>query len=565
MESWSDDISAVPSTGQSAISSALVIDRTMPSTIQVVTNWFGLTTPQLIRGGPTLSDKFSGPDLGREVIRADRSFEYFLRNHVYIAERNPQGDVTGVIKWEWWPDIHDQLVHDLEQEPKIIMLKARQVSVSWSLAAWYVHGAMFTANALEGGVTAGEIEAAEFVWKCQFILDHLPYDPLPTLEKSNTLELEFASSKGRILFFPSTPKAGRGYTFTRWVTDEAAFHAYAARNYAAYLGATVGPIVIVSSAGDDERKVTTDWFQRMWLGARDGTNPFKYRFYPPSVRPGRDEAWKAERRALMAATPGQYEREYLEPPEMAFRSMLRLRFDVEAIEEGAAYAAAVQPMRAAELPQKLQGSPYLTVWATPSPGQPYVIGADGSKGVGADFADAVVMEARTLRTVAEIRSNTMEPAVFGEMVAALAKWYNDAWCMVGRKWGETMLVQLSIAQCRVWHERTAAQIDSGATGMPGFDETGHSKPALIDGLADAIRTRQLSDPSPYFWREASVYILDAATGKTEAASGNHDDTIVARALAVRMAGQPGAQSVLGLELRPMRSPRYHEANVLVRR
>ena len=503
----------------------------------------------MVQGGrvivATRPTTYEGQELTTELAKASESFGYFLKSHVRIAERTPAGHETGVIPWEWWPLIHDPLVADLDGGvTRLIVLKARQLGVSWSLAAWMVHGGLFQPNALLGGTSAGELEAAEFVWKCRFIIEHLPYASTPSLSIDNSLELEFTASKGRIIFFPSTPKAGRGYTFTRWISDEAAFHQYAARNFAAYSAATTGQIVIVSSAGDDERRVTTDWFQRMWLAARDQENGFTARFYPPSVRPGRDDAWKTAKRAEMSATPGQYEREHPETPEQAFSSMLLLRFDTEAIEEGLQYTKTQQPIRMLnELPDKLRSNPYITVWATPRPGVPYVIGSDGSKGVGADYADTVVMEARTLRTVAELRSNRTEPTEFGEQTAVLAKWYNDAWCMVGRKWGESIIVQLVVAGCKVYHERTAAQVLAGARGIPGFDETGHSKPALIDGLAEAVKTRQLTDPSPYFWQEASVYIVDPDTGKTEAATGSHDDTVTARALAVRISEQPGAQTL----------------------
>lgn len=499
----------------------------------------------------TRPTKYSGEALAEELLNASESFGYFLRHHVYIAERNPTGDITGVIKWQWWP-AHDPMVRDLEHENRLIILKARQLGVSWMLAAWMVHGAMWNTNFLGGVVSAGELEAQEFIWKCQFIIEHLPYDPIPTLTTDNSLEIEFAASHGRILGYPSTAKAGRGYTFSRWVTDEAAFHQYAARNYAAYAGATEGPIVIVSSAGDDEKKVTNDWFQRQWLGARDHTNPYTARFYPPDARPGRDDAWKANKRAEMAATPGQYEREYPETPEQAFRSMLLLRFDVDAIDEGLAYAKTQQPMQGIDdLPEKLQRLRHLTVWSKPRPGVPYVLGADGSKGVGGDAADAVIMEARTLRTVAELHTNREEPSEFGSQAAELAKWYNDAWCMVGRKWGESIIVQMVLRGCRVYHERTAAQIQAGAKGIPGFDETGHSKPLLIDGLAEAIKSRSLTDPSLVFWQETAVYILDPATGKTEAATGRNDDTVTGRALAVHMAKQPGAQTIKPIEPAPL--------------
>src|SRR5689334_13147785 len=98
---------------------------------------------------------YSGDELVAETTRAALSFRYFLRNHVYIADRSPQGQLRGVLKWEWWP-LHDEVCDLLEQDQiREAILKARQLGLSWLLAAWQLHGAMFTPNFLGGAVSAG--------------------------------------------------------------------------------------------------------------------------------------------------------------------------------------------------------------------------------------------------------------------------------------------------------------------------------------------------------------------------------------------------------------------------
>ena len=172
---------------------------------------------------------FAGDDLRREMTLAALDFRYFLKNHVYIADRTPDGQLRGVLKWEWWP-VHDEICDDLlgtattPPQARLTMLKARQIGISWLLAAYQLHGAMFTPNFLGGEVSAGQDESAELVTKAIFILAHLPYASIPTLSTENKSELKFNATNGAIVAFPSTPNAGRGYTFSRFIADEAAFH-----------------------------------------------------------------------------------------------------------------------------------------------------------------------------------------------------------------------------------------------------------------------------------------------------------------------------------------------------
>ena len=122
--------------------------------------------------------------------------------------------------------------------------------------------------------------------------------------------------------------------------------------------------------------------------------------------------------------------------------------------------------------------------------------------------------------------------------------------MVERSHGEAILVQLTLAGCRVWKEysnRIGPVVQ--AVGTPGFPMTGQTRPGLLDDFAEVIHDRSFSSPDPVFWQEAGsfVVVVTAANNKrAQAARGAHDDTQMAAALAVRMSRQPGAQSVKAL-------------------
>ena len=463
-------------------------------------------------------------------------FRYFLRHAVFLAERNALGEVTGLTKWQWWPT-HDQMLNDLEQR-RLAVLKARQLGWSWLLAAKRLHSAMYTPHYLGGVSSAGEVEAKEFIWKCRFIWENLPWAVKPALATDNELELEFGATHGRIIGFPSTLHAGRGFTFSDFVADEAAFHRYASANYAAYSPAIEGQIVLVSSAGAGDKHAVSDWFQRMWVGGSKDENGYRSTFYSWQERPGRDHAWYDAKRAELATEPGQLEREFPNNPSEAFRSMLLLRFDAAAIDAGLEYARANPPLAMPPgLPPTL-ASPHVHVWVTPQPARAYVLGIDGAEGKGLDYTVTHVLDARSLRHVASIRERVLEPGEHGELSAAMAKWYNDAWCIVERSHGEAIIAVLHARGCKLYrHKEDPA---SERPGTLGFPMTVVTRPGMLADLAQAI-TGGLTSADASFWQECATFVVGER--RAEAAAGMHDDSPMAMSLAVRMAGRPEGQRV----------------------
>jgi len=470
---------------------------------------------------------------------------------VFIRDVLPDG-TTRTIRFEHWT-LHDQMLADVELYDRIVALKARQLGISWWLAAYLVWGMLYNSGWLGGVVSAGELEATEFIDKCRFILAHLPYETPVTLDPDNMLSIGVHGSS--IIGFPSTAKAGRGFSFNVWVAEEAAFHPFAEDAYASYEAATEhGKVLVVSSAGDPEKQIVSDFFQRLWEGSP--ANGYQARFYAWHLRPGRDAEWYEVRKARLSSRPGQMEREYPSNPQEGFRSMLSLRFSTEGMEYGKSKCVSARTQ--VHLPEGVTPDS-LQVWSEPRPNIPYVIYTDSADGVGKDYTVTTVAESRTLTVVCRFRENRLEPEAHGAKARRLAIWYNTALASWERNRGEGIaLAYAGYSRIHLHDARTPRQKadDTGAKPRPGIPVTDATRDDLISGLAEVIDKGALYDPDVVFWNEAERFIMaDRVTAsghhyRAQAAPNAHDDIVACNWGIVQLAKQSGATSMRGVVSQP---------------
>ena len=501
---------------------------TLPfSTESSLTNSFAFSQP-------------SGPQAKKPL-----PFRQWLRTKVRITDAT----TASVILWEWWP-VHEQMTADLS-ERRLIVLKARQVSWSWFSAAWAVHGCMDADHFGVLVISKGEDEAAEFVAKCKAVVENLPDDERPALERSNSGLLAFANGSW-IRAFPATENAGRSYTGSLVIVDEAAFHPYAGVNYAAYKPSidAGGQLIIISTANG-----VGNWFHRMYLSARDQANGFAARFYPWSVRPGRDAGWYERQKLEYADSAVSIDQEYPSNDDDAFILSGNPVFSIEAIKQ---HRLRVRPpLPESMLPPELQRLPGLSVWVLPQAGVPYVMGSDPAEGLATgDASDTKVLNARTLEHVATLHGH-WEPAVFTAYSVALGLAYNQAYWAWERNNHGHVMTRVADAEYHYprmyWHQErdlTQQQLMRGQGSQDvahrlGFPTTSATKPGLIADLASVIRTMALVSYEAEFWSECTTYVSEP-NGATNASEGNHDDRVMAMAIARMVAAtQPGATSLVG--------------------
>ena len=184
-----------------------------------------------------------------------------------------------------------------------IILKARQIGVSWLLASYATYKMLSGQTVLM--FSKGQREASELMEKARHVYDVLPDVWRAELTARNDSEL--ATATGRILAFPSTEDAGRGWTADLIIADEAAFHPYAARNYQSYRPASLdkgGQMLMVSTANGK-----AGFFHEMYQSAK-GPAPFEARFLRWDARPDRDGAWYENARAAFVGLAAEFEAEY---------------------------------------------------------------------------------------------------------------------------------------------------------------------------------------------------------------------------------------------------------------
>ena len=269
-----------------------------------------------------------------------RDFPTFL-TRVRIARTIVRDDGTeradlqaGELQFELWPHLVRRARAWQSRRSHEIVLKGRQLGLSWLAAAYALWTALRQASAKVLLISQTDDDAKELMRKVEYIYDHLAVDSWvkpPTVTR-NTEELRFLG-KGHILCVPSTERGGRGFTPTLVISDENAFHLHAPENFAAYSGGALdgGQIIILSTANGP-----TGFFYDTYTAAveeleawrhEDGPEPtFRPVFIGALDRPDRDAAWYERARRTYKGLPAMFKQEHPLTADEAFVQLTGLVF-----------------------------------------------------------------------------------------------------------------------------------------------------------------------------------------------------------------------------------------------
>lgn len=178
----------------------------------------------------------------------------------------------------------------------------------------------------------------------------------------------------------------------------------------------------------------------------------------------------------------------------------------------------------------------LKIWRHPEPGREYVIGADVAEGLeNGDFSVAEVVNTSTMETVARWRGHT-DPDKFGEIISALGALYNHA--LVGVEVNNHGLT--TIQKLRDTFYTNLYKRDKGydedfeePTSNLGWKTDVRTKRLMINDLIMIVREGINKDRDIVFVNEAFAFVRDAR-GRTNAEDGEHDDTVMAKAIAFQL-------------------------------
>lgn len=469
------------------------------------------------------------PELARQDVEYNKCLGdpcYFIDTYCVIDDTQGTGAGSGVMPFALW-DFQVGAIWGIHGSRRTIVLKARQLGLSWLVCAYELWRALFLTNQLILLFSIGDEEAKELLRRIANMYERLPewlQKRSPYESRPNTRELSIANGS-RIKSLPSSVAKGSGYTASSIVLDEYAKNPVAEDLYAAVypaIEAGEGQLIIISTAFGVGGK-----FHELWIKASKGENEFKPIFFPWWVRPGRDYAW--HRKQVESETdPDRVKENYPANPTEAFRSSGGTRFRQDWIENQTKNIQT--PIETYRLPDKLRRIDGLMVYELPRRGRTYIIGADTAEGIeGGDYDDCVIIDPETWVEVASLNGR-WEPDEFAKYLIELSESYFRAMVAVERNnHGSAVLATFRLLGF--------PDVVMDSDGAPGLQTNLKTKPLMIDLVAEALRDDLCAVRTQATLDEMLVYRREP-NGSTSAPSGYHDDRIISWAKALWAARQP---------------------------
>jgi len=548
-----------------------------------------------------------------EWARCIASPWHFIKTkcHIYQSSDRPQDDEDGNnydptsstggkwVPFELWPS-QIQPLNLLHKKRKVILLKARQIGMTWLALAYSLWMLLFMENVTILLFSRGDREAMDLLRRLIEMFKRLPRWMMPEGSYREGVEGEVMvtgvaghtwklPNGSRVMAFPSS--AGDSYSASMAVIDEADL----VPDLDKLLGSvkpTVdggGKLVMISRV---DKKKPTSPFKRMCRAAMAGLNGFAFCFLPWYSDPRRTLAFYkdqvADSMTRMFSMDAAYEQYPATPEEALAPNQLDKRFPEMAlapcfvdapdlrrggtvdlftewdnpkydknrpeVEPNPKYNASrpedndnpreiLNPKKLRAFCPKLN---HLRVYVTPKPGRSYTLSVDPAQGLpGSDDSSIVVIDDETKEECAHLRGK-IDPRSIGRQAAEICDWYRKP---TGAKC--TVVIERNNhghATIGWWHDNRREGLDASLwldkDQFPGWVQTGQSKEVMWHRASDAISRKNCIIHSRDLYDQ--IASIEAAT--LEAPEGQLDDSAVAWGLCMAVSGLKKKLGWMGLKL-----------------
>lgn len=449
---------------------------------------------------------------GDEYARCAASPQYFIQKWILIYD----AATTEWIPFRLWPAQVDALTL-VHAESQVVILKARQLGLTWLLLAYALWTVLFRPIATVLVFSLRETEAIYLLGdeRLRGMWERLPPFLRGEMTTDSARLLVFGNGS-TVRAFPTS--AGDSYTATLALVDEADLVPDLGR-LLRRVKPTVeagGKLVLLSRSNKSEPQSE---FKRVYLGAVEGKTGWRAIFLPWHVRPIRDAAWYERQRTEILARTGALDELHEQYPGSQEDALAQATLDKRI--PAAWLAICYEPRPAIDAPGA-PALPELRVYIAPVPGRRYAVGADPAEGLqGGDDSSAHVLDRETGEEVAILCGKLEPKRAFPGALAKLARWYNGAEVLVERiSHGHSVIAGLEA--------EGGITLLNGRDGRPGWVESLLGKVLLYDHAADAIRNGECRIHSLSTWAQ-----LGAVNRNTlSAPKGEHDDQAISFALAL---------------------------------
>lgn len=460
----------------------------------------------------------------------------FLQRYAHIQNQNEAKKV----KWEPWQYQIDLLTL-FRQYPEIIILKARQLGISWLVSGYADWTANFKDDARVLMLSYKENEAFELLSKARYIYESLPDFLRRPLDNMSRGWLSFKDWHSEIKTFPSTSEAGIGYNATLVIRDELARHPFGKENYA-NISPTIdsgGQIIDLSTIDkSNPDNHFTERIRRALKGSEKHVLSSGIEYYTGGeskacliflgwkLRPTRIDGMSVEEwfetRIIHKYEPMQIEEQYPSSLDEALRpSAITAFFDFKALND--MMLQVDTPLRNFNDFDTYNGM--VRVYKPPVLGRIYAVFTDPSNGIADPFV-TIVMDARTGEGVCTAVGNIPAQEV-ARIHDTLVRAYNNAYntgevnAMAGGSFIDTLktLETPNIVPRRLPDGKIAPNKIGWYSTKPMRDNSLHELKEAVRKQLITIHDREAVEELRFFQQTES--------GKLEAPGHKHDDWVMA--------------------------------------
>lgn len=476
---------------------------------------------------PPSNNSFIEEQIELETCR--NSVTYWFTHYVFIQDR-----LRGIIRWEDWPYLLN-LLDTFTVEKDVVIIKARQLGITWLVAGYVTWKALFTDGAKILLFSQGEVEAWELIDKCKFIWSRLPDYMKLSLDHESRNWLSFAANKSEIKAYPSTEKAGRSTDATIVVRDELEYHPYGKENYSS-VRPTIdagGQLIDLSTIN---KSTQNSHFHERVRKAQRREGGAKLVFLSWKLRPVRKEGMTIEDwfndNIKPNYEPWQIEQEYPSKLEDCMSALqTRMFFNKDALDSMQVDCSDEYLIRS-PAPQVNDFNGVVRVYKLPVPDRKYCIYTDPSGGSEDPFV-TVVLDLQTWDTVADAvgkfpvdRAASVHDSLVRSYNNAYNSYEKNAWA--GGKF-EEHLVNLDTPNQSPFIKPDGTTDDK----KHGIWASIQMKRKMLAGLEEAIRSRLVRVHNKEAWNQFNGFIIpvnkDGTSGEPMMSIGMHDDFISAYA------------------------------------
>jgi hypothetical protein len=481
-----------------------------------------------------------------DFTEAMADFIVFCDKWVFIEDKANHT----ALKLTLWP-AQREIIGQLSSEQLLVLLKTRQVGLTWLSAALVLWLGIKNLLHLTVIISASEDHAIEFLNRVYFILDRLPAWMVPTISSRTKQQLDFKSNNliSSIKSMPTIEMGAESKTPNLLIIDEA----HTIRNVASIYNASYpgieqakGRVIIIANSV----KGGAGWgFVRdIYTASMARVNSFKRIFLPWMAHPERP----ANFRQLMIVAGMNEEdiKEHYPETEAEALSAATGSFFGQDIVRHSSFQPGIKGNLIRNKERELEfvdddhgiievwRYPYylLDTWNKNKWERRYAIGSDISEGLGGDYSVAYVYDRHLDEIVCRMKSNRVDADTWAIKLQRLSLWYDKACITVERNGaGITTIKKLQDLNANQYVRITGGKVGKSITKEYGWLATGGAngtKWELCGDLRTWFRVTKGTIYCPILIDEASTFIK-FENGTLGAEIGKHDDCVISAGLMIQ--------------------------------